>query len=199
MKIPIVHFILLTIGFSMPKIMSYAQTFRYEVSTIGIKAGEVEVSRNISNNVEIYHISSNSSVNYVFGKITVINKTSTTYKDNVMQESFLRTDKNGEVDNFCSASYNGKEYKIQTEKDKFTIAGPIKYSITKMYYQEPIGFTEIFSEVYGKMLPVTIVAPHTYSLKQPDGKANVYRYENGVLVEVTVPSPVGKAHIRLKK
>lgn len=177
----------------------HAQEFRYEVSSLGIKAGEVQVSRKVNGNVEQYHISSNSSVDYLFGKITVVNTTSTTFKDGVMQSCFLRTDKNGEVDKYCSANYDGKTYQVQTESKKFTINQPVTFSITKMYFKEPIGVTEIFSEVWGELVPVTKTKPNQYSLKQPDGKYHRYTYENGVIVEVEVPSPIGKAHIRLKK
>lgn len=176
-----------------------AQTYTYETRALGIHAGDMQITRKVNGNLEYYTINSKNSVNYVLGKIDVDHKTSVTYKDGVLQESFLRTDKNGEVDQFCSVSFDGHIYKIQTEKEKLSYSKPITASVVTLYFKEPIGLTEIFSEVFGKMVPLTEVKPHKYSIKLPDGKKNTYTYENGIVVEVEVPSPVGTAHIRLKK
>lgn len=176
-----------------------AQTYTYETRALGIHAGDMQITRKVHGNLEYYTINSKNSVNYLLGKIDVDHKTSVTYKDGVLQESFLRTDKNGEVDQFCSVSYDGHTYKIQTEKEKLSYSKPITASVVTLYFKEPIGLTEIFSEVFGKMVPLTEVKPHKYSIKLPDGKKNTYTYENGIVVEVEVPSPVGTAHIRLKK
>lgn len=178
---------------------SPAQTYEYETRALGIHAGDMQITRKVNGNLEYYSITSKNSVNYVLGKIDVDHKTSVTYKDGILQESFLRTDKNGEVDKFCSVSYDGQTYKIQTEKEKLSLSRPVTASVVTLYFKEPVGLTEIFSEVFGKMVPVTEVKPHKYSIKLPDGKKNTYTYENGVVVEVEVPSPVGTAHIRLKK
>ncbi|MCX7743309.1 MAG: hypothetical protein N2167_01965 [Flavobacteriales bacterium] len=176
-----------------------AQTYTYETRALGIHAGDMQITRKVIGNLEYYSITSKNSVNYVLGKIDVDHKTSVTYKDGVLQESFLRTDKNGEVDQFCSVSYDGNTYKIQTEKEKLSYSKPITASVVTLYFKEPLGLTEIFSEVFGKMVPLSEIKPHTYSIKLPDGKKNTYKYEKGIVVEVEVPSPVGTAHIRLKK
>jgi hypothetical protein len=178
---------------------SHAQTYVYETRALGIHAGDMQITKKVRGNLEYYSITSKNSVNYVLGKIDVDHKTSVTYKDGVLQESFLRTDKNGEVDQFCSVSYDGQTYKIQTEKEKLTLSRPITASVVTLYFKEPVGLSEIFSEVFGRMVPVTEIKPHKYSINMPDGKKNTYTYENGIVVEVEVPSPVGTAHIRLKK
>ncbi len=82
-------------------------------------------------------------MNYVLGKIDVDHKTSVTYKNGVLQESFMRTDKNGKVDQFCSVSYDGQTYKIQTEKEKLTHTRPITASVVTLYFKEPIGLAQI--------------------------------------------------------
>jgi hypothetical protein len=178
---------------------SDAQTYVYETRALGIHAGDMEITKRVSGNLEYYTITSKNSINYVLGRIDVEHKTSVIYKDGVLQESFLRTDKNGEVEQFCSVSYDGQTYKIQTEKEKLSLASPITASVVTLYFKEPVGLTEIFSEAFGRMVPVTEIKPHKYSIKLPDGKKNTYTYEKGILVEVEVPSPVGTAHLRLKK
>ena len=63
---------------------------------------------------------------------------------------------------------------------------PITATVGSLYYTEPEGLTEIFSERHGKFLEIEKESEGRYRLKKPDDRFNTYQYENGVCTKVEV-------------
>ncbi len=73
---------------------------------------------------------------------------------------------------------------------------PITWCVADLYFREPRGATRIYSETMGAFLALRSLGTGAYRLTRDDGKANIYRYSGGRLMEVEVASPVGKTFIR---
>ncbi|MEL6558385.1 MAG: DUF6134 family protein [Bacteroidota bacterium] len=73
----------------------------------------------------------------------------------------------------------------------------ITYSISKLYTDEPVGKTAVFSQSFGRYLPLTKTGDHTYELESPDG-TNYYTYENGICKEVKVSRDFATFYFRIQ-
>ncbi len=52
-------------------------------------------------------------------------------------------------------------------------------TLTGLFYSEPVGSQEVYSERFGVFCPVKLIAAGSYEVRMPDGKRNVYTYEKG--------------------
>jgi len=180
--------------------LTFGQTYKYDVKAMGINAGTLSVTRKTGNGTEQYVLETHSSINYLLGKIEVDHITRCTYKNGVLQNSYVRNDKNGEVEYYTSADYDGSVYQITTEKGKKTLSGPITFAICHLFFDgEPTGKTQIYSDRYGQYVPLKKVEDHVYRIDFPDKDYIIYHYESGKIVKADIPSPVGKAHLYLQQ
>jgi len=74
----------------------------------------------------------------------------------------------------------------------------IVYSVSKLYTDEPVGMTKVFSQSFGRYLTLTKTDDHTYELDSPDG-INYYTYENGVCKEVKVSRDFATFYFRIQE
>ena len=74
----------------------------------------------------------------------------------------------------------------------------ISYSVSKLYSQEPVNETAVFSQSFGRYLPLTKVSENSYELDSPDG-VNVYTYENGICKEVKVSRDFANFYFRIQE
>lgn len=186
----------LLLAFVLPLFVN-AQSFSYQIKAMGVKAGTLEVSKKSVNGTDQYVLESHSSVDYLLGKIKVDHVTRCTYKDGVLQNSYVRNDKNDKVEYYSSISYDGTTYNITNEKGKKTMSEPVVFAICHIFFSEPVGKTEVFSDRFGEYVPLRKKGDHAYEITFPDGDKFVYYYENGKIVKADLPSPVGKAHLYL--
>lgn len=72
----------------------------------------------------------------------------------------------------------------------------IKYSVSRVYHEEPYESKPIFSEYFGRYLFIEKIADQKYVLKSPDGE-NVYSYKGGYCSEVKVTRDFATFYIRM--
>lgn len=174
------------------------QTYVYTGKAIGINAGNMTVSRKMVNGAEVITNETQSKINYLLGEISIDHFARATYKNGKLQEAYMRQEKNGKLETYCSVSYDGKCYHVTNDQGKSTCYDVITLSLTKIFFEEPDGDTQIFSESLGKHIPIKKIGEHTYEATLPDGGKYTYYYENGKMVKMDVPSPVGRAHFYLQ-
>lgn len=180
-------------------VAAWAQSYTYDIKTMGVHAGTMVVTRNKANALEQYSYETHSAVDYLLGKVEVNHITRSSYKDGVLQTAYVRNEKNGEVEYYSSTSYDGSDYCTVTEKGKVRCRRKVALSFAKVFFEEPVGQTEIFSERLGEFVPLKQLEEHTYQVCLPDGDKYTYYFEGGRLVRMDVPSPLGKAHFYLRK
>jgi len=174
-----------------------AQTFTYTAKALGINAGTLTVNKKTVNLVDFYQFETHSEVDYLLGKIKVDHITKASYKSGTLQNAYVRNEKNGEVEYYSSTTYDGSRYETTTEKGKKTLNRAVNYSLAMIFFSEPAGKTEIFSERLGEFVPIKKTGDHMYEVTLPDGDKYTYRYTDGKMVQMDVPSPVGRAHFYL--
>lgn len=109
------------------------------------------------------------------------------YMNNDLQDS---TALNQQLNSYNVYRYPNERYKIDSVDMGFTTA--------KLYFKEPVGINEVYSERFLQYCPLEVVGGHKYKLNLPDGKTNYYRYEDQKLVEVSVDRTWFNLEIRKK-
>lgn len=74
----------------------------------------------------------------------------------------------------------------------------ITYSVSRLYTDEPVGKTRVFSQSFGRYLTLEKTDDHTYELTSPDG-TNYYTYENGICKEVKVSRDFATFYFRIQE
>ena len=105
-----------------------------------------------------------------------------------MVQALTRYTRNGDVKAESSVLRNGKGYEVIVDGNQrmLTEPNPIEYSVTTIYYNEPLSHRTIFSERYGTLLNVRSPGPNHYYVEKPDGRSTEYFFENGFCERVVV-------------
>jgi len=74
----------------------------------------------------------------------------------------------------------------------------IFYSVSKLYSQEPIGMDKVYSQSFGRYLPLIDLGNHSYLLESPDGN-NKYTYEFGICKEVKLVRDFATFYFRIQE
>ncbi|MCP4457640.1 MAG: hypothetical protein GY816_06385 [Cytophagales bacterium] len=160
------------------------QTLRYDVIKGNKNLGQMTVKRTLTQRTEEIQFASDVTFRILFA----FNHTYSQY------EKFTNGKLNwGKALSMLSGRVQ-KDSKIVAGKDgyKLTLGGvtvPIKeeinYSVSQIYFTEPMDGQKVFSQQFGKFMTFKKVDEHEYLMSSPDGD-NYYTYVNGICVNVRV-------------
>jgi hypothetical protein len=168
-----------------------AQTNTFEVRVGNHPVGTIEANRKLNGPSKSIVIKTRIQVMLSKVNSDIMNE----YSNNILTlaKSSRITGKNGD-DKSTTTSRNGKEYTIVVNGERSLLKEPeILACVADLYFAEPKQVTKVFSESLGRFLPLKALGGGSYELSLPEGKKNVYKYANGVLVEVEVNHSFGKA------
>lgn len=171
------------------------QTLRFEIYSLGSKTGTLTAKKEIKNNLEYYIIESQAHANLLVSQVDVKTILKSTYKDGVLLSSFAKNEKNGEIEQYADTQWKDSEYFITSHDGKNTVKEKIQMSVATLYFTEPKNQQRIYSEVWGKLLPLTM-KDNSYTLQLPNGRTTTFIYENGQLQEIHTTTKVGKVKIK---
>ncbi len=113
------------------------------------------------------------------------------YENGVLKASMSSQEVNGKLKEMTNTVRTNDRYRVTIAegtaeaKEVTQVAHPIDYTVTSLYYQEPVNRKSIYSDRYGEMCAVQKVAAGTYDVVMPDGKKTRYTYVQGRCHEVT--------------
>lgn len=149
-----------------------------------------------------------SITNYVIDSKVIINivttytiqfNSSSSYKYNDLYKANYATKVNGDTQSFSTINWDGSRYLGWDGTNNNVITSEkITQSIGNLYYKEPVGLTQLFSEKYMAMCPISHVGEY-YIVSFPDGKATTYKYQNGICVWAESKQKLYKIVFRLKE
>ena len=79
------------------------------------------------------------------------------------------------------------------------LPGTINHTVTLLYFKEPIGWKEVYSENHRQMLSIRHTEKGIYQMKMPDGKLATYQYHQGRLMKVLVQTSFGPVTFEFKE
>ncbi|MFY0253413.1 DUF6134 family protein [Chitinophaga sp. 30R24] len=172
-------------------LQTHAQTSTFEVRIANHAVGIIEANRKMSGSAK--SISIKTRIQVMLSKVNsdIFNE----YTNNILTaaKSSRISGKSGE-DKQTITRRNGKEYTVIVNGERSIIDNAeIADCVADLYFTEPKQVNRVFSETLGRFLPIKSVGGGIYELLLPEGKKNVYKYENGLLVSVEVNHTLGKA------
>lgn len=176
-----------------------AQQMVYEVEVLGMNTGTLTVNRSREGSVTRITMNTEAGMNYLFGKSEASFSSSNIFVNGKLEGSYARNIRDGEEIRFTRLMCSNGTCEIETKEGKGTLEPQPKLCIAAIFFDEPKGVSQVFSEDWGRYLPIKYIGESTYQVTMPDGKTNDYIYKEGVLEELRSSTPVGKARVRRKR
>lgn len=179
------QFVLMVILLISPLSLLLAQTVHLDVMMDDAKCGEINIIAKKQGKQLEYEMTSNVKVKMIF-EVTMEGKTTDIFKDGkLFSSNAKRVSSIGSENKETKLLWDGKKYNITKSNDDASIVStPITYCLTDLYFKEPTGISQVFSEMQGTYLPLTNLQNHQFQLQVNDSKKDVYTYANGKLVKV---------------
>ncbi|MFC2112052.1 DUF6134 family protein [Bacteroidota bacterium] len=171
-------------------------------ATIGSKMiGELKAVRQLQNDSVVYIVTSEINAQIGF-QLVQDYRLKAVYRDGLLERSELFNVVNDKVRANTKIHWDGERY-IATRMKKTLISTlPVNYSVAHLFFQEPEGIEEIFSENYAEYLECkseNSELSKKYYIRIPDGSKVYYYYNKGICEQFEVRMLVFNVRYSLKK
>lgn len=173
----------------------------YEMMALGSSIGTADISRHEDGNAVHYYNHTQVTVNLLVKKIHMEVKNEAHYHGGQLTFAQNIVHINGELHSSSHIQWQGHEYRILiNDEPQEPHKGPITFSGSLLYFQEPIGRTEAFAESSGAIMTIVPLEEEgAYRITDPLNERDmVRRYENGTLVYTKLKHPLVNMHMYLK-
>lgn len=181
--------------FFAPLLSAQSTIYSFDILLDGKSIGVLKATKNISGKKVVKNISSNTDAKVLLLSVHVESEIyATSDQEDVLLSSFAYRHANRGAEHVETTvkRLNGSRYSVSRNGVTKNIASEgIKYSVSDLYFKEPIGHSSIFSNTHGEFVKLERISAGKYQLTLPDGKINVFIYQNGKLMRVEVPMAVG--------
>jgi hypothetical protein len=175
------------------------ELYTYTVSRNGNNIGQMKLSRKISG--EDVHLTIKSEVKTRFiMNINVNTIDQAQFNDGtLLYSTVLRTVNGNEKDAKKTRLINNK-YEIQSGSGSVKpFKGHITYNMMMLYFKEPVGITQVYSDSFQQFISINRIGEHIYRLNLPDGNYNDYHFQKGICSKVSVHHSLYEITIKLVK
>lgn len=133
-------------------------------------------------------------------KIDLFYKIEAIFEKNILLVSNAIESANGKEHINSETKKNKVGYTVKTKRETKTISHKgITNNLCKLYFEEPVGITNVWSDTFGQMLTIKPVGEHRYELILPNGKSSFYSYLKGICTLVETEMMFGKITFSLTK
>lgn len=162
--------------------VTIAQNGKYSIVLFGstIGNGVAQVSK-LSDGQLSYKLKTEAKAKVFFKERTSMTDIDLRFKGNVLHSCTLKRENDGEFQDIQITLENGKYYFTENGK-KQSVAKPINFTTTQLFFKEPVGVKEVYVERLNIFAEIVEEEKGLYKTVI-EGGDNYYRYENGVLVE----------------
>ena len=192
--------LIITVGLSYGQYVSVKTTKESVFTAIrnGKNIGWLKASI-LQNGNETYLTTESKLVVDVLISFTAIAKSLNKYTGTVLTEASVHRTLNGKIklDNEIRL-VNGR-YRVSGSDKTGQVNRAIRHSVTFLYFNEPTGISEVFSEVYLCFLVVTKTGESTYTTLLPDGGSMTYTYHMGQPTNIIAKTSYGTIQFKLVK
>jgi hypothetical protein len=170
-----------------------AQTRTYAVKVIGLKVGEIHVTKSQKLDSTIYNLTSKVDVNFLVYRLKVDYRVKSVYLNDRFERSEVKVVSN-RGNYFTKTERVGNGYRVfshQLEKKKInkTIELPIESTFAHLFFNEPGKLNNIYAEFYADFIELKDLKPNAY-LGELDKNFDEYHFENGLLVKMVKKNPI---------
>lgn len=176
----------LVLGLVLFRLPAAGQAIVYDILLAGKSVGELSISPSRSGNGD--HLRVRGAIDTFMYDVVYISENQ--YENGVLKASMSSQEVNGKLKEKTSTVKTADRYRVTmvegqaAAREAAPIAHPINYTVTSLYYWEPLNMKQIYSDRYGAMCAVQRVDAGAYDVVMPDGKKTRYTYVEGQCREV---------------
>lgn len=175
-----------------------AQVLNYEIRINEDPIGQMKAVREGSSK-SVYRLESLIKYQKMI-KLELEYRMEAIFVNKVLQYSSTIQKNNGTEFTNSRTERTGKGYKITTLKSSNEVnIAAIGWNLSRLYFTEPVGVKQIWSDAFGQMLEIKPAGVHRFELVLPDGKSSFYSYFKGICVLVETEMLFGKISFQLRK
>lgn len=166
-----------------------AQKHLYSVHRGGGKEiGEITASLTEYLHTQTYEILSSVSFRILWKRYHRTTNNLVVYAGGSMETSYSRVYMNNDLEDSTAINQEHNNYHVfqYPHKSYILYSTDLRFSTAKLYFQEPEGIQEVYSERFLQYCRLEAQEDHRYKLYLPDGKVNYYTYEDNELVKVVI-------------
>lgn len=175
------------------------QTHHYAIEIAGVKVGTMTATRQQQGNQVIYSTLSDVKVNLLIYNVKIYYKTDCRFQDGQLMLSTVEARTN-RGNFFSKTEWKGDHYDIVADQYKYnrrtTLKEKIDFSVTTLYFSEPVHRSKVFAEYFGDYFNVTKTSQGRYRTNFED-REDEYIYQQGVLTRIIKKNAVKNYVIRL--
>lgn len=166
---------------------SYSQTLFYDIYKGNDRIGEIKVEKVTSPN-KVHYVANSTARFRTIWMNDLSTNTAAEFVNNELNYSMSKIVLNDKIREHSITQKEGSYYKYfkHPEEQVRKKESPFRLSTVTLYYKEPLGVKQVFSENYQQLCELKTIGANAYELALPDGKVNQYYYKNGKLIEVKV-------------
>jgi hypothetical protein len=148
--------------------------------------GYIDIEKQSLNETTTYLINSEVNTKVIFN-FNAIGKEKSIYKEDTLVYSSIYRKLNNKVKLNQSLSFKDGKYLIENEDEKEVLDMNVIYrNLVTLFFDEPKGIQEIYSDKYKKMVKITPKGNGNYKLTLPNKSVNIYHYDNGKCTTIDV-------------
>jgi len=157
--------------------------------------GFINVEKRSTNETTTYIINSKINAKVVFNFIA-IGKEKSIYKSDTLIYSSVYRKLNSKVKLDQSLAYHSGKYILSNRNKKERLYfNVINRNLVTLYFFEPKGISEVYSDKYKTMLKIDTIGNGMYKIIFPDKSLNIYHYEYGRCIMIEVEGPFFKVSL----
>ncbi len=174
-----------------------SQELMYTITWRDDSIGYLKAEREQIQDNEYYNINSDTEFNILFS-FSLNYKYENEYRNGRLYSASANNSLNQKERDQSSIIWQNDHYLLRVnDKSEKVENQKITFTVSKLFFNEPVGIDTIFSERFGKFLALEKLEQNKYILTKPDGRENIYFYDNGICSKVIVDNPIITIHFTL--
>ncbi|MEM6348407.1 MAG: DUF6134 family protein [Bacteroidota bacterium] len=113
------------------------------------------------------------------------------FEDGKLVNSKVRNSRNDDLTAQADGTLSEERYLNTVDGEKRSVPAGIDYILLSMYFDEPVGRTQAYSERQGVYLPIKALGNHQYELTTYAGRPAIYTYVEGRCEQIQLSHLLG--------
>ncbi len=175
------------------------KNLNFSIISKGDTVGKMQINQTISGRDSKYSVVSSVTTRLLM-TVKVNVQEEAQYHDKKLVASSSRRIINDKPKAYRQTRAMNDSYLVSDDEKTDTLnEKEIVYDFSQLYFREPTGVKQVYSNYYLKQLPLIVLEAHSYEVDLPEGGSNVYYYSNGICTKVDIRSSLFNAQMLLNQ
>ena len=184
---------------SATSLFAQQKSIGYAIINKGDTIGQMQIFQKTSGNDIAYSVASTVTTKMLMKVKVDVQEMAQYHNKKLVVSSSQRFINDKPKANKQTKAY-GNYYLIRDDDKEDTLAlKEITYDFSMLFFKEPAGVKQVYSNYYQTNLPIQQQESHSYKIDLPEGGSNTYYYNNGLCIRVDLHSSLFTAQMIMKQ